>query len=72
VQVKIEQQVYKRCELLHYLLFSNATRSEDIKATFARNLHTSSGSQQLQLLSQLENSFGSISGIQESQVGGVN
>jgi hypothetical protein len=57
VQVEIEQQVYKRCELLDYLLFANATHSEDIKAIFRHNLRTSSG-QLLQVLTHLDNTPG--------------
>ena len=37
-----------------------------MKATFARNLRTSSGGQLLQVLTQLENISGGIGGIREA------
>ena len=56
----------KPLKLLGWLTPAEATRWADIKATFARNLRTSSGGQLLQVLTQLENISGGIGGIREA------
>jgi len=61
-----EANLLKLRELLGWLTPDEATRWADIKATFARNLRTSSGGQLLQVLTQLENISGGIGGIREA------
>ena len=61
-----EANLLKLRELLGTLTPAEATRWADIKATFARNLRTSSGGQLLQVLTQLENISGGIGGIREA------
>jgi MoxR-like ATPase len=61
-----EANLLKLRELLGWLTPAEATRWADIKATFARNLRTSSGGQLLQVLTQLENISGGIGGIREA------
>ena len=61
-----EANLLKLRELLGRLTPAEATRWADIKATFARNLRTSSGGQLLQVLTQLENISGGIGGIREA------
>jgi hypothetical protein len=61
-----EANLLKLRELLGWLTPEEATRWADIKATFARNLRTSSGGQLLQVLTQLENISGGIGGIREA------
>jgi hypothetical protein len=60
-----EANLFKLHELLGWLTLAETTRWEDIKATFRRNLRTSSGGQLLQVLTQLENISGGIGGIRE-------
>ncbi len=55
-----EANLLKLRELLGWQTPAEATRWADIKATFARNLRTSSGGQLLQVLTQLENISGGI------------
>lgn len=61
-----EANLLKLRELLGWLTPTEATRWDDIKATFRRNLRTSSGGQLLQVLTQLENISGGIGGIREA------
>jgi hypothetical protein len=61
-----EANLLKLRELLGWQTPAEATRWADIKATFARNLRTSSGGQLLQVLIQLENISGGIGGIREA------
>ena len=61
-----EANLLKLRELLGWLTPAEAARWADIKATFARNLRTSSGGQLLQVLTQLENISGGIGGIREA------
>jgi hypothetical protein len=61
-----EANLLKLHELLGWLSPAETTRWEDIKATFRRNLRTSSGGQLLQVLTQLENISGGIGGIREA------
>ncbi|MFD1874185.1 DNA repair ATPase [Hymenobacter bucti] len=61
-----EANLLKLRELLGWLTPAEATRWADIKATFARNLRTSSGGQLLQVLTQLEHIAGGIGGIREA------
>lgn len=53
-------------ELLDWLNEAEAARWADIKATFARNLRSSSGGQLQSVLTQLENIAGGLSGICET------
>lgn len=55
-----EANLLKLREILGWLTPAEATRWEDIKATFRRNLRTSSGGQLLQVLTQLEHISGGI------------
>ncbi|GAB3638205.1 DNA repair ATPase [Hymenobacter arcticus] len=61
-----EANLLKLRELLGRLTPEEAARWADIKATFARNLRTSSSGQLLQVLTQLENISGGIGGIREA------
>ena len=61
-----EANLLKLRELLGWLTPEEAARWADIKATFTRNLRTSSGGQLLQVLTQLENISGGIGGIREA------
>jgi hypothetical protein len=61
-----EANLLKLRELLGWQTPAEATRWADIKATFARNLRTSSGGQLLQVLIQLEHIAGGIGGIREA------
>ncbi|MDJ0364608.1 DNA repair ATPase [Hymenobacter sp. H14-R3] len=61
-----EANLLKLRELLGRLTPEEAARWADIKATFTRNLRTSSGGQLLQVLTQLENISGGIGGIREA------
>ncbi|NML63819.1 AAA family ATPase [Hymenobacter sp. RP-2-7] len=61
-----EANLLKLRELLGWLTPAEAARWADIKATFVRNLRTSSSGQLLQVLTQLENIAGGIGGIKEA------
>jgi hypothetical protein len=61
-----EANLLKLRELLGWLTPVEAARWEEIKATFVRNLRTSSGGQLLGVLTQLEHIAGGLSGIQEA------
>jgi hypothetical protein len=61
-----EANLLKLRELLGWLDETEAARWADIKATFARNLRSSSGGQLQSVLTQLENIAGGLSGIRET------
>lgn len=61
-----EANLLKLRELLAWLTPAEAARWADSKATFARNLRTSSGGQLLQVLTQLADISGGIGGIREA------
>jgi len=60
-----EANLLKLRELLGWLTASETTRWTDIKATFTRNLRTSSGGQLQSVLTQLENISSGLGGIRE-------
>jgi hypothetical protein len=61
-----EANLLKLRELLGWLTPTEAERWEAIKDTFRRNLRTSSGGQLSQVLTQMENIAGGLSGIREA------
>jgi len=61
-----EANLLKLRELLGWLQEPERARWQDIKATFARNLRTSSGGQLQSVLTQLENIAGGLGGIREA------
>jgi hypothetical protein len=58
-----EANLLKLRELLGWLQEAEATRWQEIKATFVRNLRTSSGGQLQSVLTQLENISSGLGGI---------
>jgi hypothetical protein len=60
-----EANLLKLRELLGWLQASEASRWVDIKATFTRNLRTSSGGQLQSVLTQLENIASGLGGIRQ-------
>jgi hypothetical protein len=58
-----EANLLKLRELLGWLQESETTRWADIKATFTRNLRTSSGGQLQSMLTQLEHIASGLGGI---------
>ncbi|MBJ6110752.1 DNA repair ATPase [Hymenobacter sp. BT523] len=60
-----EANLLKLRELLGWLQDSEAERWQQIKATFVRNLRTSSGGQLQSVLTQLENIAGGLGGIRQ-------
>jgi len=60
-----EANLLKLRELLGWLTASETTRWTDIKATFTRNLRTSSGGQLQSVLTQLENISSGLGGIRQ-------
>jgi MoxR-like ATPase len=65
-----EANLLKLRELLGWLQEPETARWSEIKATFARNLRTSSGGQLQSVLTQLESISGGLSGIREALVSG--
>ena len=61
-----EANLLKLRELLGWLQPAEATRWSEIKATFTRNLRTSSGGQLQSVLTQLENISSGLGGIREA------
>ena len=61
-----EANLLKLRELLGWLQDAETTRWADIKATFTRNLRTSSGGQLQSVLTQLENINNGLGGIREA------
>ncbi|HEX8659606.1 MAG TPA: DNA repair ATPase, partial [Hymenobacter sp.] len=65
-----EANLLKLRELLGWLQEAETARWADIKATFARNLRSSSGGQLHSVLTQLENIAGGLIGIREALASG--
>ena len=61
-----EANLLKLREMLSWLTAAEADRWAAIKATFARNLRTSSGGQLQSVLTQLENIAGGLGGIRQA------